>query len=351
MCERIGLVIRTLHASERERLLDLLDAWPLPNGRPGRDLFGRFLTHDPTYCDENVWVAEQDGVLAACVQIFPRRIRIAGMEVPVGGIGSVFTREAFRGEGISSMLLEAAARAMRARGMPLSLLFASRHAFYDRLGWVLCPRPRPIWVRGAATAMPDPTRRIDAFDSAGDLDAVISIHAHTSRSLAGTVVRDRAYWEGQLHFAGTPLEDFLVARDAAASIEAYARGCFLDGLYFVTEFGFREGAAEAAADLVLALSLPRDPDPIAAAAGRGSAELRRVTIAPPFEHAAFEAALAARAVERKHFEERAAMWRIIDAPLLARIVGDERRADESDSDWLARVIPPDRLLFWPSDRF
>jgi hypothetical protein len=55
--------------------------------------------------------------------------------------------------------------------------------------------------------------------------------------LDGTVVRDRAFWEGQLDFAGNPAEDFLVARDAAGGLEAYARGCLLEGMYFVTELG------------------------------------------------------------------------------------------------------------------
>jgi GNAT superfamily N-acetyltransferase len=345
------LAMRTLRSSERSAVLDLLDEWRLPDGWRGRDFFGRYIEHDPAYRDENFWVAERDGALVACVQIFPRALRIAGAAVRTGGIGSVFTSEKARGSGVSSALLEAAVAAMRERGMPLSLLFASRHAFYSRLGWQLWPRPRPLWLRGAATQAPDAARRVDAFEAARDLDAVIAIHERYSEALPGSVVRDRAYWEGQLRFAGSPEEDFLVARDASGDVEAYARGCLVDGMYFVTEIGRRESAVDAAADLVLRLSAPRDPDPLAARAGRASAELRRVAVAPPLDDPAFAKALAARGVDTKRFEERSAMLRLVDGAALARATGVARASDESDAAYLARLLPPERLVFWPSDRF
>jgi GNAT superfamily N-acetyltransferase len=344
--------IRTLRSDEREAVLALLDAWPLKSPLPGRDFFRRFVERDPHYRDENFWIAEQDGALVACVQIFPRRLRVGRGAVPTGGIGTVFTSEKARGSGVASALLEAALAAMRARGMALSLLFASRHAFYARLGWTLWPRPRPLWLRSAAAAEPDARRRVDVFSAARDLDAVIALHERYSAPLAGTVVRDRAYWEGQLHFAGDPTEDFLVARDAQGGIEAYARGCHLDGLYFVTEIGRAPGAGSAAAaDLVLRLSAGRDPDPIAAAVGRGSGELRRVAVAPPLDDPPLGAALAARGIETKLFDERAAMLQILDAALLERSAGVSREAGESNAAFLGRLLPPERFCFWPSDRF
>src|SRR4030095_9436356 len=77
-------------------------------------------------------------------------------------------------------------------------LWVAEHG--GRLGWTLWPRPRPLWLRGGA-ATPDPARRVDAFTAARDLDAVIALHARYSAALGGTVVRDRAFWEGQLALA------------------------------------------------------------------------------------------------------------------------------------------------------
>lgn len=344
-----GLQVRTLRADEREAVLDLLDEWPLGGPLRGRDFFRLYVDHDPAYRDANFQVAEQDGRLVACVQVFPRLLRLRGAAVPVGGIGSVFTREAVRGSGVSSALLEAALADMRARGMELSLLFAARHAFYARLGWVLWPRPRELWLRGdaAAPAAGEP------FDPPRDLDAVMALHERTSAALDGTVLRDHAYWRGQLHFAGNPHEDFVVARGSDGRVAAYARGCMLGGAYLVTELGRGEGAdaIRLLADLVAGLMAPRDPDPVAADAGRDSAGWRRMLVAPVHDDPALVAALTARGLGVKTFEERTAMLRVLDAEALARRTGLPRAAGESDAAYLARLLPPERFFYWPSDRF
>mgnify|MGYP003446902113 CR=1 FL=1 len=93
--------IRTLARDEREALLELLDGWSLPDGWRGRDFFRRYVERDPTFADENVWVAAEAGRLLSCVQVFPRPLRVAGVEVPAGGIGSVFTRDDARRRGLA----------------------------------------------------------------------------------------------------------------------------------------------------------------------------------------------------------------------------------------------------------
>ncbi len=345
--------IRTLHRSERERVLALLDEWPLSDGWRGRDYFRRYLECDPTYVDDNFWVAEQRGDLVACVQIFPRLLRVRGAAVPVGGIGSVFTSEKARGSGVASQLLEASAAAMRARGMELSLLFASRHAFYARLGWVLWPRQRPLWIRADTSAAQDASRHIDAFEVARDLDEVMALHERYAAWRDGTVVRDHAFWLGQLGFAGNPTEDFLVARDATGRIEAYIRASLLEGFCAVLELGRDDsaGAASALADLVLRCAAPRDDDPSAARAGKSSSEFRRVLLAPAHDDAALDTALVARGVQLKHFDEKGSMLRVLDAEALARRCGASLGHGESPDSMLQRLLPPERLVFWPADRF
>ena len=94
--------LRTLRRSEREPLLDLLDQWQMPDGWQGRDFFRRYLEDDPTFSDENVWVAVDAGRLVSCVQVFPRPLQICGKAVPAGGIGSVFTLPDHRLNGTAS---------------------------------------------------------------------------------------------------------------------------------------------------------------------------------------------------------------------------------------------------------
>ncbi len=343
--------IRTLRRDEREAVLELLDQWPLSDGWRGRDYFRRYIDSDPSYVDENFHVAEQDGTLVSCVQIFPRTLRAGGVTIPTGGIGSVFTSEKARGSGVASRLLEASVAAMRERGMELSLLFASRHDFYTRLGWTLWPRQRPLWLATDTLAAPDPALRVAPFDAARDLDAVSALHARYSASRAGTTVRDRAFWVGSLAFAGNPSEEFSVARDAAGRLLAYARASLFEGFCAVLELGRDESAeAEAAlADLVLRTMAPRDTDPSAARVGKASAEFRRMLLAPAHDDAALDVALAARGVLVKHFEEKGSMFRVVDAEALARRFGAP--AGESAESLLRRVLPPERLVCWPADRF
>jgi predicted N-acetyltransferase YhbS len=345
--------IRTLRSDERERVLALLDEWPLSDGWRGRDYFRRYIESDPTYVDENFWVAEQDGQLVSCVQIFPRPLRVRGAAVQVGGIGSVFTRETARGSGVASRLLEAAAVAMRERGMEVSLLFASRHAFYARLGWTLWPRQRPLWLGADASAAQGASRRIDTFDPTRDLDAVMALHERYAASRDGTVVRDRAFWLGHLGFAGNPAEEFLVARDASGRIEAYIRVSLLEGFCAVLEVGRDESPASAGAlaELAVRSARPRDADPFAARAGKPSADFRRVLLAPAHDDAALDESLAARGVLVKHFEEKGSMFRVLNAGALAQRLGTSLAPGESPEAMLARLLPPQHLVFWPADRF
>jgi GNAT superfamily N-acetyltransferase len=343
--------IRTLRRDEREAVLDLLDEWPLSDGWRGRDYFRRYIDSDPTYVDENFHVAEQDGALVSCVQIFPRELRAGDTAIPTGGIGSVFTSEKARGSGVASRLLEASVAAMRERGMELSLLFASRHAFYTRLGWTLWPRQRPLWFVTDALAAPDAALRVSDFDAARDLDAVAALHARYSASRAGTTVRDRAFWLGNLAFAGNPTEEFSVARDASGRVLAYARASLFEGLCAILELGREESseAAGALADLVLRCMAARDADPFAARVGKASSEFRRMLLAPAHEDAALTDALTARGVMVKDFEEKGSMFRIVNAEALARRFG--AASGESPESLLRRVLPPERLVCWPADRF
>jgi len=341
-----GLSIRTLRRDEREAWLELLDGWEMRDGWRGRDFFRRPIDGDPTFSDDNVWVADDGGRLVACVQIFPRRVRVRGVAVPTGGIGSVFTRPELRGSGIASALLERSLAAMRERGMELSLLFAARHAFYARLGFRLWPRARPLLLRGEA-ALPAAGA---PFDPERDFGEVAALHAAYSAPFDGTLVRDAALWRSSLALAGNPGEEFRVARDAAGRLAAYVRAIVLEGFFMVAEWARRPDATEALADLAAGLLVPRAPDPLERAE-RPSSELRKLLVAPTPPDAELYAALERRGVEVRSFEERGAMLLCLDADALARRAATARLAGEAPADLLQRLLPDDRFCFWPSDRF
>ena len=341
--------LRTLRADEHDALLELLDGWALPDGWRGRDFFRRYLDDDPTFEDENVWVAEDGGRLVSCVQIFPRRLRVADASVPTGGIGSVFTRPEARGSGVASELLERAARAMRERGMLLSILFASRLDFYARLGWRSWPSTRTL-LRPASNGgafVPDLTVR--PFRASSDLAAVRRIHADYTGSRQGSVVRDPFAWQATLRNGGNPREDFLVAL-RGDEIVAYARATVLSGFLMISELGRTSDAAAALAALVRRLLTPRPDDPLAPP-GRPSPELRALGVAPALLDEPAAAALAASGVSLDAYPDPNAMLRCLDALGLARAVGATLAPDEDGEALLRRVLPPEAFSFWIADRF
>ncbi len=338
--------IRLLRGDECEALLALLGEWEMRPPWQGcaADLFRRYVERDPSFESRNVVVAERDGRLRACVQIFPRRFRLprAGAaaadlaEVPVGGIGSVFTRREARGVGIGSALLERARVEMCARGCELGALLGDRHGFYGRLGWLPWPRERPLWRRDGATGRPDPARRMEPFDPAQHVDEAFALQEAYSGSVPGTCVRTRDFFRAQLDFAGNPDEDFVLARDGDGSLAAYARGAVFDGAYCVTEVARRtdRAGAEALADLLVAWL-----------------QSREVLVGPCLSDPPLDAALEERGVSSSRVPSKDVMLCILDAAGLAQRLGVPRQPGETDADWLARALPPEALTFWPADRF
>ncbi len=343
--------IRTLRSKERDALLDLLDGWDLPDGWQGRDFFRRFLEFDPTFEDENVMVADDNGELISCVQIFPRRLRLLGLPVPTGGIGSVFTRADRRGAGIAGALLERAVEMMCSRRMELSMLFADRVSFYEKFGW------RSLKCQRTVLRPPDPgTTPVESgdfeilpFDWERDFEAVKAIHSAYSGLRNGTVVRDDALWGASFRLAGNPVEEFRVAR-RDGSVLAYVRATLLNEAFMVTELARLDDGAGALAALLIDLLKPREDDPIAPP-GRPSREIRAFAVLPAFDDILLTVDLENHGVSSHPVDDPSTMIRCLNAPALAERLDVSLLPGENGEEFLTRILPPDSLVFWPADRF
>ena len=336
--------LRVLRPGEIEALLDLLDGWPFPDGQRGRDFFRRYIELDPAFEPLNVWVAERDGELVSCVQIFPRRVRIGGRILPMGGVGSVFTRPDCRRSGLAGALLERMIDAMRERGMVLSYLLAERLKWYGLYGY------RP-WSRGWRTmhwpervAVPrGHVRRYDPATDRDGLERLWSVYAGGAAGapLDGIVHRDAGDWRGSFQLAGNPDEDIWVAENGSG-LNAYIRVADIGGRLRVLEWGRERDAAQALCELVAA-----------AMAGRGVQSTRLPLIRDEALEGAFADA-GARIETQPAWDELPpdasppATWmvRCLDDDALADRLGVAR-----EGDVLARCLPPERFAFWEADRF
>jgi GNAT superfamily N-acetyltransferase len=348
--------IRTLEAGERDAWLDLLDGWELPDGWTGRDFFGRFIEDDPTWSDENVWVAEEDGQLVSTVQIFPRELRVLDHAVPTGGIGSVYTRESHRRQGVAGQLLDRATVAMRDRGMELSLLFAIRFDFYARHGWSSFKNQR-AWMRRNQASRGEVPRResprndeleISHFDLDRDLAELGVLQAEYSRRRSGTVVRDDALWEASFELAGNPDEELIVARQRGELV-AHLRLTRMMGKLVVTELS-RLDDPEPLAELMDQQLRPRERDVLCASDQR-SEELREALLLPCFDDLPLTVSLERRGISAQVVDDPTNMLQCLDAEALAARLDVSVHSEETPSEFLRRVLPPESFVFWPADRF
>ena len=337
--------LRTLRAGEIEPLLDLLDGWPFPDGQSGRDFFRRYTELDPAFEPRNVWVAERAGELVSCVQIFPRRVRIGGEALPMGGIGSVFTRPDTRRQGVAGALLERAIDAMRERGMLLSYLLAERLRWYGQYGY------RP-WSRGWRTLhWPDGARveaanarRYGAARDRSDVERLWRVYAEGGGGapLDGIVDRGSSEdWRGSYQLAGTPEEHIWMA-DGGPRAAAYLRVADFSGRPRVLEWGREGDGAPALCELLAAAMSGRNVESIRLPLVRDET-LERLL-----------AAAGARIDTRPAWDEVAPDVRP-PATWMVRSLDDEalavRLGMANEGDVLARCLAPERFAFWESDRF
>lgn len=326
-------VVRQLRAGEESAFLELLDGWPFSDGRRGREFFRKYVDDDHRYAPENVWVAEEDGQLVSCAQIFPRQLyprewSEADRAVLAGGIGSVFTASSHRRQGLAEQVLEACTLDMRQRGMSLSLLSGTRARWYSSLGW----RPWPSQshrLRWTGDAPPEPQRL-----QSSDLEDVAALHAEYSSGRPGCVARTQQDWATSRRVAGNPDESFSLARRDGRLV-AYLRTAALGGR-LVTEWGRSPDGAESLSQL-LAHEAHRTPERELNAPRLADDELEAELEASGFH---VETACDPPAFDR---DPKRPVWML--KPLGA---GDWQATSHEE---LTDRLPPSDFCFWPSDRF
>src|SRR5271155_5460576 len=188
--------LRAARHSERDEVLDLLSLW-----YDDRDFFARYNRNDPKFRDDLCLIARDEGALVSTVQIFDRVVNLDGHKVPMGGIGSVFTREDYRHKGVASKLMRLAIEIMTRGRLQGSLLLAPRLSFYNQFGWREIARKFSVLANAAALKAPA-NFDIDVFASARDFASVAAIHRDYTGRFNVAAVRDEKDWRANLLFAG-----------------------------------------------------------------------------------------------------------------------------------------------------
>jgi predicted acetyltransferase len=115
-----------------------------PLARMGMLAFGGSVADWEKYYSESPWVdldlvyvLEEGGEARASATVLPLEVFVDGRPASMGGIAAVYAHPAYRRRGYAGELMRAVLRAMRERGMYLSMLWPFAHVFYRVYGWEL----------------------------------------------------------------------------------------------------------------------------------------------------------------------------------------------------------------------
>ena len=135
-----------LTSAELAQLMDLFAAcWPA----------GEFTANDVDHALGGVhWVAEADGRIIGHVSVVQRFLEADGLPMRAGYVEAVATLPAWRGLGIATRLLEAAAEHIRV-AFELGALSTGVHALYERLGWERWHGPTLVRTVGGSVRTED----------------------------------------------------------------------------------------------------------------------------------------------------------------------------------------------------
>ena len=323
-----------IRAARERELEEMIELQCLVFRPGGHERYNAYIQGDSSYEPEQTRVVAVDGRIAATLRVWDRTVRVGETAVRMGGIGGVGTHPDFRRRGHASALLRDAADWMRGRGYLASVLFTEvATEFYRRLGWASVPMPGfRIAAPGAGASLPELGEgarewRVDSFDEARDLEAVMALYDRYNAGLSGSLVRDRPYWDSEpARIRG--ILPAAVALDAGGNLRAYLNYRIEEGRAEVCELAV-DAAAATATDALVRHFLR---ECAAQGAGQIAGEL-------PHRHPVVDLLCEYCGGDLELTGNATAMWRALDLPgLLSALLPELRRRVEAASPGPAALL-------------
>lgn len=154
------------------------------------------------------WAAFDGGTVVATAATFEQAITVpGGGRIPMAGLTMVSVRPTHRRRGLLRELMRLHLEDARRRGYPISGLWASEAAIYQRFGYGIAAESHAVEIDDApavafaAPGEPDELRWIDEADARRELPA---IYARALGGRPGALIRSEAWWR-ERRFLEVPL--------------------------------------------------------------------------------------------------------------------------------------------------
>lgn len=208
--------VRPAREDDLERLVTI-HAAAFPDAR-SRETRRRNFTDNVRGGLADLLVAERDGVVVGHTFAFRLGTWIGGAEIPVGGVASVGVAPEARGAGVARALMAAVDATLRARSVPLAMLYPFRHKFYRQLGYGMVCELRRIRVPAAAYPASPIEGVVRAAARPDDLQAVRRCYQRAGERTNGLVVRRENVWRALFAPEGRQL---IVVPGASGEVDGY----------------------------------------------------------------------------------------------------------------------------------
>jgi predicted acetyltransferase len=172
----------------------------VPLARMGTLAFGgsvadwkKYYVESPRVDLDLVYVLEEDGGVRATATVLPLEVFVAGRPAPMGGVAAVATDPAYRRRGYAGELMRVILRAMRERGMHLSMLNPFAHAFYRAYGWELAGEAIAYTLKPTDLPTSSEQKRVRAYEEE-DLPRVMALLEEVASGYPCCVRRGEGRW-------------------------------------------------------------------------------------------------------------------------------------------------------------
>jgi predicted acetyltransferase len=189
------LAFRAATEDDLDRLLELgLAAYP--DARIAEERRRSFVANAFGVLGDLV-VAEDRGTIVAKAWNFPLEAFFGGKRLQIGGIASVAVAPEHRRRGIATALLQQLHVISDVRGDALTMLFAFRHRFYDRLGYTTTSSRKRLAIDARSIPASWCALAKDRVRSArgDDREAIKRAHLRAAARGSGWIVRPEALWQ------------------------------------------------------------------------------------------------------------------------------------------------------------
>lgn len=180
----------------------------------------KLLTEGPHGGIETLWVGDEGRRIVAACQLLSMKQWIAGVAIPIMGLGSVAIAPTHRRRGLAGRLLSSAFVHARERGDVASALYPFRAAYYQRMGYGEAGVAHQYLIPpDALPDDPEERARVQLADNDADEAAMRSVYEAGIRDQTGQIERGERSWSAAWVGAGGAA---VLYRSASGEPEGYA---------------------------------------------------------------------------------------------------------------------------------